>query len=99
MRLIRITTDILEAHSDKVRSVVPSTQLLEMELNDGWEPLCTFLGVSVPHEPFPRANDAKAADEYAKKVVLKALSIWLGILSVLGAIGYSGVLLWKSQLR
>jgi len=23
---------------------------------DGWEPLCTFLGVPVPDEPYPRVN-------------------------------------------
>lgn len=24
--------------------------------NEGWEPLCDFLGVPVPAEPFPRIN-------------------------------------------
>ncbi len=26
-------------------------------MQEGWEPLCKFLGVPVPDEPFPRAND------------------------------------------
>jgi hypothetical protein len=25
-----------------------------------WEPLCAFLGVDVPDEPFPRGNEAGA---------------------------------------
>lgn len=53
--------DILQAHKDKVRQLVPKEQLLEMDLSDGWEPLCKFLGVPVPNEPFPRANDGAAA--------------------------------------
>ncbi|KAJ3536361.1 hypothetical protein NM208_g6752 [Fusarium decemcellulare] len=89
---------ILEAHHDKVRSCVPPEQLLEMELSEGWEPLCRFLGVPVPDEPFPRANDAKAADEYAKKVVLKAFSVWLGIFSVVGGVAYGSFGLWKRSV-
>ncbi|KAJ4397444.1 hypothetical protein N0V93_001672 [Gnomoniopsis smithogilvyi] len=54
---------ILEAHCDKVRALVPKNQLLEMELSEGWEPLCKFLDVPIPNEPFPRANDAAAADK------------------------------------
>lgn len=25
-------------------------------VEEGWEPLCRFLGVAVPDEPFPRVN-------------------------------------------
>lgn len=28
-------------------------QLLEFSVKEGWEPLCAFLGVPVPDEPFP----------------------------------------------
>lgn len=27
-------------------------------MQQGWEPLCAFLDVPVPDEPFPRVNDA-----------------------------------------
>jgi len=30
---------------------------------DGWERLCTFLGLPVPNEPFPAKNDKKALRE------------------------------------
>ncbi|KAK8140101.1 hypothetical protein PG984_000167 [Apiospora sp. TS-2023a] len=72
---------ILEAHHRKVASLVPRGQLLEMDLNDGWGPLCRFLDALVPNAPFPRVNDAKAADRYATGVILKALGVWLGIFS------------------
>ncbi|KAG8169520.1 hypothetical protein KVR01_000265 [Diaporthe batatas] len=88
---------ILQAHEDKVRSLVPKEQLLEMDLSDGWEPLCKFLGVPVPNEPFPRANDGAAADKYATKVLLKALGVWLSIFSVVGYAFLSLYWLWKRK--
>ncbi|XXH02667.1 hypothetical protein Hte_009049 [Hypoxylon texense] len=89
---------ILEAHNEKVRSLVPKSQLLEMELSEGWEPLCRFLGVPVPDEAFPRANDAKAADDYAVKVLFKVFQVWLGIFSAAGVTVYSGFRLWKYKM-
>jgi hypothetical protein len=35
---------------------VPAERLLVYRVDDGWEPLCGFLGVEVPDEPFPRVN-------------------------------------------
>lgn len=47
---------VLRAHeADVIASVAPD-QLLVYEVGDGWEPLCAFLGVPVPAEPFPRTN-------------------------------------------
>lgn len=69
-----------------------------MDLSEGWEPLCEFLGVPVPNEPFPRANDAAAADSYATKVLLKVLGVWVGILTGAGAALYGGWVL-KCKVR
>ena len=41
-----------------IRGLVPKERLLEWSAEDGWEPLCKFLGKEVPNEPFPRINDA-----------------------------------------
>jgi Sulfotransferase domain len=35
---------------------VPADRLLVYEVTHGWEPLCAFLGVPVPDEPFPSAS-------------------------------------------
>lgn len=43
-------------HNDAVRREVPADQLVEWQPGDGWEPLCTALGVDVPDEPFPHVN-------------------------------------------
>lgn len=44
------------AHNDAVKEIIPVNQLLVFEVKDGWEPLCTFLDVSVPSKEFPRTN-------------------------------------------
>lgn len=49
--------DAFEAHNDAVRSVVPPERLLVFQAREGWGPLCDFLGVAAPDEPFPRSND------------------------------------------
>lgn len=46
-----------ERHNAQVRSSVPAERLLEFDVAEGWDPLCDFLGVPKPEEPFPRLND------------------------------------------
>ncbi len=45
-----------ERHNDAVRARVPPDQLLEWQTSDGWDPICTRLGLAVPDEPFPITN-------------------------------------------
>ncbi|KAF4122323.1 NAD dependent epimerase dehydratase [Geosmithia morbida] len=50
--------DVFLNHYDEVRSLVPRDRLLEYRVQDGWEPLCRFLGEPVPADsPFPNVND------------------------------------------
>lgn len=44
-------------HVAEVQRTVPPDRLLVFDVRDGWEPLCRFLGVPVPAEPFPHLND------------------------------------------
>jgi len=46
-----------ERHNDQVARTVPADRLLVFDVEDGWEPLCAFLGVEVPDAPFPHLND------------------------------------------
>jgi hypothetical protein len=41
----------------EVSSVIPADRLLIFSADQGWKPLCEFLGVPVPAEPFPNVND------------------------------------------
>jgi hypothetical protein len=45
-----------EAHNAEVRASIPPERLVDWQAGDGWEPLCTALGVAVPDEPFPHVN-------------------------------------------
>ncbi|KAL8693725.1 MAG: hypothetical protein Q9224_003700 [Gallowayella concinna] len=47
---------------DDVRRIVPPEQRLEFSLNQGWEPICKFLGHKVPKKPFPHVNDSATFD-------------------------------------
>lgn len=50
--------EIFERHNEEVIRRVPLERLLAYEVEQGWGPLCEFLGVAEPEEPFPRLNDA-----------------------------------------
>lgn len=45
------------AHMDAVKATIPADRLLVYQVKEGWTPLCAFLGVAEPREPFPRSND------------------------------------------
>lgn len=47
---------VYDAHNAAVRAAVPAGLLLEFDVVQGWGPLCAFLGVPVPDEPFPYGN-------------------------------------------
>jgi hypothetical protein len=47
---------VFEQHYERVRRTVPEERLLVYRVQEGWEPLCRFLGVDPPGEPFPRVN-------------------------------------------
>ncbi|KAI8080305.1 P-loop containing nucleoside triphosphate hydrolase protein, partial [Gilbertella persicaria] len=43
-------------HNEEVKRTVPADQLLIMELGEGWDRLCAFLGKEIPKEPYPNSN-------------------------------------------
>jgi len=49
-------------------ALLPADRLLVYEVSQGWEPLCGFLGVTVPAEPFPHLvmNIAEVAQVMAR---------------------------------
>lgn len=50
-------TEAFEAHTAAVLAEIPEERLLVYQVKEGWEPLCDFLGKSIPDSPFPRTND------------------------------------------
>ncbi|KZT50500.1 hypothetical protein CALCODRAFT_184575 [Calocera cornea HHB12733] len=75
-------------HNDWVRSVVPREELLEFNVKEGWEPLCKFLDVPVPHIPFPHTNDTAAVSMHLKKARALGLVSWAAIFGCAGATWY-----------
>jgi hypothetical protein len=74
-------------HYERIRSVVPPENLLEFKPQDGWGPLCTFLGKEVPAEPFPHINDADSLIKLMRSIY------WILVVSVLAklAVPIAGV--------
>jgi hypothetical protein len=42
--------------TEQVRGAIPPKRLLVFDVAEGWVPLCRFLDVPVPSDPFPRLN-------------------------------------------
>lgn len=62
-------------HIQKVKSEVPTDRLLIFSVDQGWEPLCNFLGVPVPAGEFPSVNDRVAFQKNIAGVAMAAYGI------------------------
>ena len=51
--------DVYNRHNETVQRVIPAERLLVYDLSEGWDPLCSFLGVPVPGEPMPNTNSTE----------------------------------------
>jgi len=49
---------VFERWNEEVKQTVPADRLLVYEIQQGWEPICDFLGAEVPDSTFPHLNDA-----------------------------------------
>jgi hypothetical protein len=62
----------MKRHNDEVKANVPAERLLVWDVTQGWEPLCEFLELPVPDEPFPNVNDK---EEFVDRVVYAAIDV------------------------
>jgi len=70
-----------------VQQVVPKDQLLIFNVKEGWEPLCNFLELPVPDEPFPRVNDKnsfKMRWRFMSAFVVIAIVVFYGGIAAVG---------------
>jgi hypothetical protein len=56
--------EVFRRHNADVVSSVPAGRLLVYQVSEGWPPLCEFLGVPVPAEPFPLINTTESFREF-----------------------------------
>lgn len=54
----KVALEAFTTHIDRVKASLPADRLLVFDVREGWGPLCAFLGVEAPDEPFPHLNDA-----------------------------------------
>ncbi len=47
---------VYKRHNEEVKRTIPKDRLLVYSGEQGWGPLCEFLGVSVPATPYPKTN-------------------------------------------
>jgi hypothetical protein len=65
---------VFNEHNEAVKATVPADRLFVFDVKDGWEPLCKFLGVPVPDEPFPHENvGTKQVEKIMGQIVIKDL--------------------------
>ena len=71
-----------------VKAEIPAERLLVFEVKQGWGPLCRFLGVPEPKEPFPNMNDT--AEQLQRLRAMKRISVllWTAAVAGLGATAY-----------
>jgi Sulfotransferase domain len=60
--------EVFQRHNQEVRDSIDPARLLVFDVREGWEPLCRFLEVPVPAEPFPRLNDTAATQAMIKRM-------------------------------
>jgi hypothetical protein len=66
----------MERFHREVQETVPSDRLLVWSVEEGWGPLCEFLEVPVPSEPFPKLNDSAEFESRLINGSLAALVAW-----------------------
>lgn len=77
-------------HIDDVTAAVPADRLLVFSADQGWRPLCEFLGVPVPQTAFPNVNDRAAIKQTLREMNRGAYAIVaIGLLAGIG-VAYGG---------
>ena len=62
--------------TESVKEAISADRLLVFEVKQGWNPLCKFLDVPVPDEPFPNANDTAEQQARLRSMKRFCLFIW-----------------------
>jgi hypothetical protein len=60
---------VYNRHNETVQKIIPKDRLLVFQPTDGWEPLCRFLGVPVPDQPYPKTNTTEEFQQNFKQMV------------------------------
>ena len=81
-----------KAYVEEVKAAVPPEKLLVYNVTEGWGPLCRFVGVAEPDEPFPNLNDRETIKKIIRDII-KGSYIMLG-LTVAAVVAVIAALWW-----
>jgi hypothetical protein len=79
-----------DEHIANVKAAVPPERLLVYSVNEGWGPLCDFIGVPQPSTPFPNVNDRTQIKQEIRDI-MKGAYIMLGATIAAAAVVLYGV--------
>lgn len=86
---------VYKEHYALVESLVPEDNLLRYKVQEGWEPLCRFLGQPVPDVPFPQGNEVAELVAVTNAYVrIEAIKAWWNFFYVVAFLG----LVWAMAL-
>ncbi|KAK4504455.1 hypothetical protein PRZ48_005371 [Zasmidium cellare] len=95
-------------HLEMVKRVTPPERLLVFKIEQGWKPLCEFLGKPIPDVPFPRVNETAAvkekvsvyiANSYKRALRRMAVRVLPVVVVAVGVVVWrEEVLRWAGQL-
>lgn len=70
-----------KAHIEEVKNKVPADNLLIFSVDQGWSPLCKFLGIEAPQTSFPNVND-KAEMKKMIKIMSTVVRAFIALIVV-----------------
>jgi hypothetical protein len=80
-----------QAHIEEVKAAIPPERLLIYTVDQGWGPLCKFLGISEPTGAFPNVNDRAQIKKTIAGMSRGAYAILAGAALVLGLVIWGGI--------
>jgi len=80
------------SYIEEVKAAVPPEKLLVFKVSEGWGPLCDFLGVARPNEPFPNLNDRETIKKIIRSMIIGSYLMLAA--SVLAAVVVVATLWW-----
>ena len=73
---------------EEVKRNVPEDRLLIFNVKEGWKPLCDFLNVPIPDQPFPKTNDTAQMNQNIFRGKLEAIFWFIGLPLLFGIVLY-----------
>ncbi|KAJ5679743.1 hypothetical protein N7462_007987 [Penicillium macrosclerotiorum] len=73
--------NMYDKYNDSVRATAKhhGRDILEFKAEDGWEPLCEYLGKDVPNKEFPKVNEKGTFAMIKRIMIIKGLLSWAAL--------------------